>query len=119
MTIFADRSPACLARLGVGAGTTVSSVVMRFRDEGSAKSAFQRGMLGFTTPSEDEEVDGLTRGSATGLGRDAWVLQRSVAGRSLIVALWQRGTITVMYLGVDEDPLHASQAMAAIDGRIP
>jgi len=119
VAVYADQAPACLARLGIGAGATVTSVVVRFRDEGSARSAFQRGMLGFTTPSEDEEVDGLTRGAATGLGREAWVLQRSVAGRLLIVGLWERGTVTVMYLAVDEDPLHANQAMAAIDGRIP
>jgi hypothetical protein len=76
-------------------------------------------MLGFTTPSEDEDVPDMARGTATGVGRNAWILERSVNGRSLLVGLWQRHTIAVLFVAVDVDPLHAKQAMATVDRRIP
>ena len=119
VAVYAEQPAACGARLGTGAGPNVSSVVVRFKDEKAAASAFRRGMLGFSTPSEDEEIDDMTLGPATGLGRNAWVLERSVQGRSLIVALWERHEVTVLLMAADADPLHAKRALAAIDGRMP
>jgi hypothetical protein len=118
VAVYTAQPPACAARLGTGAGTSVSSIVVRFRDDGSAESAYRRGLLGFSTPSEDQEVAGMERGAATGLGQNAWVLDRAIAGRTLIVAYWQHGAVTVLYLAVDADPLHAKQAIGMIDGRI-
>lgn len=119
VTVYAQQPAACGDRLGAGVGASVATVVVRFRDDGAASAAYQRGMLGFTTPSPDEEVAGMSQGVATGLGRNAWVLERSVSGRSLIVGLWQRGLIVVLLIAVDADPLHAKQAMAAVESRIP
>lgn len=119
VTVLAQQQAACAARLGTGAGPSVTTVVVRFRDEGAAAAAYQRGMWGFATPSEDQEVPGLVRGAATGVGRNAWVLERSVNGRSLLVGLWQRHLIAVLFVAIDSDPLHAKQAIAAVDRRIP
>jgi hypothetical protein len=118
VTVYAADPAACGTRLGSGPGTTVTSVVVAFEDDEAAAAAYQRGMLGFTTPSEDADVQDMTRGVATGLGRNAWVVERSTAGRSVVVGLWERRAVLVLFMAVDEDPLHAKQALAAVDGRI-
>jgi hypothetical protein len=116
--LFVAQPAACAARLGAGDGTSAASYVVRFRDEQSAAAAYRKGMLGFGTPNQDQQLEGLTQGAATGVGRSSWILQRKVGGRALYVACWQRGTMTVLFLGVDLDPLHARQAMSAVDGRV-
>ena len=60
----------------------------------------------------------MARGAATGIGRNAWVLERSVNERSLLVGFLQRHTIVVLFVAVDIDPLHAKQAIAMVDSRI-
>jgi hypothetical protein len=119
VTVYAAQAATCAARVGTGAGTNLTSIVVRFRDGGAATTAYQRGVLGFATPSEDAEVPDMTRGAATGFGHDAWVLERSVEGRSLMVGLWERNGILVLFVAVDADPLHAKQALSAVDARIP
>src|SRR5262249_10817346 len=64
LTVYAAQPAACSARLGAGDGTNVTSLVVEFRDDASAEAAYQRGVLGFTTPSEDAEVPGMDRGAA-------------------------------------------------------
>jgi len=118
VTVYAVQPAACAARLGSGPGASVTSIVVEFRDGGAAQAAFQRGVLGFTTPSEDADVPDMTRGAATGLGRSAWVIERTTQGRALIVGLWERSAVLVLFMAVDADPLHAKQAMSSIDGRI-
>src|SRR5215472_6937228 len=119
IAVVAQQLGACGTRLGTGPGPSATTLVVRFRSEGTASAAYERGMLGFTTPSEDEDVPDMARGIATGVGRNAWILERSVNGRSLLVGLWQRHTIAVLFVAVDVDPLHAKQAMATVDRRIP
>jgi len=119
VTVYAAEQPACAARLGTGEGANVSSLVVEFHDDAAAATAYKRGVLGFSTPSEDAEVPGMDRGAATGIGRNAWVLQRSVDGRDLIVGLWERHAVLVLFLAVDSDPLNAKRAIAAVDSRIP
>jgi hypothetical protein len=119
VTVYAERPAACNARLGTGEGASVSTLVVSFEDESAAGDAYQRGVLGFTTLGEDQEVEDMKRGAATGFGRNAWVVERSVQGRSLIVGLWERDQVAVLFVAVDEDPLHAKQALSAVDGRIP
>jgi len=119
VTVLAQQQVACGARLGTGAGPSVTTVVVRFRDEGAAVAAYERGMWGFATPNADADVAGMARGAATGIGRNAWVLERSVSGRSLLVGLWQRHLIAVLFVAVDSDPLHTKQAIATVDRRIP
>lgn len=119
LTVYAAEQPACAARLGAGDGANVSSLVVVFRDDSSAAAAYRRGVLGFPTPSDDAEVDGMDRGAATGIGQNSWVLQRTVDGRNVIVGLWERNAVLVLFVAVDEDPLNAKRALSAVDGRIP
>ena len=119
LTVYATQPPACDARLGTGAGANVTSLVVEFHDDAAAAGAYRRGVLGFTTPNEDAEVSGMDRGAATGMGRNAWVLQRSVDGRALTVGLWERNAVLVLVVAVDVDPLNTQRALSAVDGRIP
>ncbi len=119
VSVFAALPVACRARLGTGDGPSVSSLVVRFPDDAGAAAAYRRGMLGFTTPGEGQEVDDMEVGVATGVGRNAWVLQRTVQGRAFIVGCWERDRVAVLFVAVDADPLHAKQAMMAVSGRIP
>ena len=119
VTVYGERPTACTARLGTGEGASVSTMVVTFQAENAASDTYQRGFLGFTTLGADQEVDDMKRGAATGIGRNAWVLQRSVQGRALIVGLWERDQVAVLFIAVDEDPLHAKQALSSVDGRIP
>jgi hypothetical protein len=119
VAVYAAQRPACSARLGTGDGETVTSLVVEFHDDAAAAAEYQRGMLGFTTPNEDAEVAGMNRGAATGFGRNAWVLQRSVDGRALTVGLWERDAVLVLIVAVDADPLNTQRALSAVDGRIP
>ena len=119
VAVYTARAVACDARLGAGDGPSTSSLVVAFQSEEAAAGAYRQGMLSFTTPGADEEVDGLVQGAATGLGRSAWIVQRQVNGRATLVAYWQRHTVAAMVIAVDEDPLHARQALTAVDGRIP
>ena len=118
VSVYASQPAACTARLGTGDGPSVSTVVVSFRGEAAAAAQYRHGMLGFTTPSEDREVAGLTRGPATGAGRNSWVLERSVRGRALIVGYWERDAVVVLFVAVDADPLRAKQALSAVDRRI-
>ena len=119
VAVYSAQPAACGMRLGTGPGASVSSLVVTFGDDAAAAGAYDRGMLGFTTPAEDQDTGDMTRGVATGLGRRSWVLMRSVAGRSLLVGLWERNRVAALVVAVDEDPLHAKQAMSGVDGRIP
>jgi hypothetical protein len=118
VAVYAQRTTGCGTRVGAGDGATVTSLVVTFRDEDAAAGAYERGLLGFTTPADDQEVEDTTRGVATGLGRHSWVLQRSVRDRSMLVALWERDRVAVLVVAVDEDPLHAKQALTSVDGRM-
>ena len=118
VSVASQQPAACSARVGTGLGPNATTLVVRFKDGGAASAAYARGVLGFATPSADEDVPGMARGAATGIGRNAWVLERSVNERSLIVGLWQRHTIVVLFVAVDIDPLHAKQAIAMVDSRI-
>ena len=120
IAMVVQQLAACGGRVGTGPGASATTLVVRFRSEEMASAAYERGMLGFNTPNADEDVPDMARGIATGVvGRNAWVLERSVDGRSLLVGLWQRHTIAVLFVAVDVDPLHAKQAIAAVDRRIP
>jgi hypothetical protein len=119
VAVYATQPGACTARLGAGSGSSMTSLVVAFKDETVASDAFRRGVLGFATPSDDQQVDGMTRGFATGLGDSSWMLERSIQGRSLIVAYCERHAVTAFVVATDTDPLHAKQAAAAVAGRIP
>lgn len=119
VSVFVAQPATCSARLGAGQGTNVATVVVRFTSDGAAAAAYRSGVLGFTTPNENAEVPNMVRGAATGVGRNAWIIERTVQGRSVIVGLWERHAILVVFVAVDADPLHAKQALSLVDGRIP
>ena len=117
ITAFADDTANCSGLFGAGRGKSATSFVIRYRDAGSATTAFKRGILNFPTPTVDQQTPGLTVGEATGLGANSWVFHQAVSGRAAYIAFWQRGPFDVIVLIADLDPDAAKHAVEAVDSR--
>lgn len=117
ITAYADDPANCSGLLGAGRGKSASSFVIRYKDEGSATTAFKKGILQFPSPNAEQQTPGLTVGAATGFGANSWVFDQSVSGRTAYIAFWQRGDFDIMVLVADLDPDTAKHAAAAVDSR--
>jgi len=112
-----DPATACTGTLGAGQGKSATSFVIRYKDEGSATTAYKRGILNFPTPQQDQQTPGLTVGVATGLGPNSWVYNRSVNGKAAYLAFWQSRQFDVMVLTADLDPGDSQKAVNAVYSR--
>jgi len=112
-----DPTTACTGTLGAGQGKSATSFVIRYKDEGSATTAYKRGLLNFPTPQQNQQTPGLTVGSATGLGANSWVYDRSVNGKAAYLAFWQVKQFDVMILAADLDPVDSRKAADAVYSR--
>ncbi|HEX6350802.1 MAG TPA: hypothetical protein VF160_15610 [Candidatus Dormibacteraeota bacterium] len=112
-----DPATACTGTLGAGQGKSATSFVIRYKDEGSATTAYKRGLLNFPTPQQDQQTPGLTVGVATGLGANSWVYNRAVNGRAAYLAFWQSKQFDVMVLTADLDPGDSQKAADAVYSR--
>lgn len=117
ITAYADDVMNCSGLLGAGRGKSASSFVIRYNDEGSAATAYERGILQFPTPNAEQQTPGLIVGDASGLGTNSWVFDQSVNGRAAYIAFWQRGSYDVMVLIADLDPETSKRAVDAVDSR--
>lgn len=117
ISAYAGDLALCGGQLGAGAGKSATSFVIRFKDEGSAATAYKRGILGFPTPTAGQREPGLTVGVPTGLGQNSWELDRNVGGRQAFVAFWQVKRFIVMYLGADLDSEANRRAAEAVNSR--
>ena len=117
ITAYADDVANCSGLLGAGKGKSASSFVIRYQDEGSATTAYKKGILQFPTPNAQQQTPGLTVGAATGFGANSWVFDQSVNGRAAYIAFWQRGDFDIMVLVADLDPAAAKHAAEAVGSR--
>ena len=117
ITAFADDLGNCSGVLGAGRGKSASSFVIRYRDEGSAATAFRKGILKFPNPGAGQQTPGLTVGAGSGLGGNSWVYDQSLQGRAAYVAFWQRGSFDMLVLAADLDPADARHAVESVDSR--
>jgi hypothetical protein len=115
---YAHDPSACNGELGVGAGRSATAFVIRYGDEGSAASAWKRGIAGFPTPAEGQVSPGLSQGVETGLGSNSWVYQTQAGGRSVYVAFWQRKAFDILVLTADLTAEESQRAAAAADNRV-
>jgi hypothetical protein len=92
-------------------------LVAVFRDQGSAATAYRRGVLGFPTPADGQQVPGLVQGVATTLSENAWAVQRQVDGRTLHVAWFQERAFAVFLVSTDLDGSESERAAAAVASR--
>ena len=113
----ADPAIACVGTLGAGQGKSATSFVIRYKDSGSATTAYKRGLLQFPTPKEGQQTPGLTVGVATGLGGNSWVYQASAAGKAAYLAFWQVNQFDVMVLTADLDAADSRKAADAVNSR--
>jgi len=112
-----DPATACTGTLGAGQGKSATSFVIRYKDEGSATTAYKRGILNFPNPQPDQQTPGLTVGMATGLGPNSWVYNRAVNGKAAYLAFWQSKQFDVMVLTADLDPVDSQKAADAVYAR--
>ena len=115
---YAESSSACGGALGANQGISATSFVIKYRDSGAASSAWQRGILGFPTPAEGQQVPGLVRGSGTGLGSNSWEYQQTNGPAALYLAFWQKGAFDVFLLTTDLDPPVSRKLASTVSGRI-
>jgi hypothetical protein len=119
VVIYASDPSACADRLGIGPGITASSLVVRCGGPGSALAIYRKGLLGFVTPDDQEVVSGLAQGAATGLGHNSWLLQETVGGAPVSVALWEHDSYVALVVTVGLSPPLARTAIVAVDRRMP
>jgi hypothetical protein len=118
VAVFAGNAPACSLPWGVAPGRSLASIVVQFRDDQAAAAAFRRGILGFPTPSAEQQTPGMSQGVATGLSENSWAVQRDEDGRSLYVAWWQDKAFAVFLVSVDLDTSESQRAADAVERRI-
>jgi hypothetical protein len=112
-----DPAVACVGSLGAGQGKSATSFVIRYRDSGSATTAYKRGLLQFPTPQQGQQTPGLTVGAATGLGSNSWVYEAAASGKAAYLAFWQVNQFDVMVLTADLDTADSRRAADAVNSR--
>lgn len=118
ITSFTDNPKSCDGALDPSAGQTATSFVIQYRSGGAAASAWQRGILGFPTPADGQVLEGLTKGTGTGLGRNSWQFAKATGAAALYVAYWQHGSFDVFLLTSDLDPEESNRIARAVNSRI-
>lgn len=115
---YTDSPASCDGKLGVSQGTAATSFVIKYRDSGAAGSAWQRGILGFPTPSSGQQVPGLVFGKTTGLGANSWEYQVTNGPAAVYLAFWQHGSFDVFVLTDDLDVATSRHLARTVDARI-
>lgn len=115
---YTDSPDSCGGQLGVSQGAAATTFVIKYRDPGSADSAWQRGILGFPTPADGQQVPGLVRGKPTGLGANSWEYQKTNGPAALYLAFWQHGSFDVFLLTDDLDIGVSRKLARTVDARI-
>jgi hypothetical protein len=118
IAVFTAVPAGCQAPLGASPGRNLANLVAVFNDEQAAASAYHNGIFGFPTPAADEQLPGLSKGLATGLSDNAWVVQRVVGGRALYVGWWQERAVVSFLVAADLDSTESFRASGAVERRI-
>jgi len=115
ISVFAANPSACSAELGATSNVkAMTSLVVRFADEGEADRAWQSGVFDFQPPPPNLLTPGLTRGPATGLGISSFTYDRP----SVRLASWRRSMFVVLVVVSNLDLNAFKAATAAIDPRL-
>jgi hypothetical protein len=118
VAVFTAVPAGCQAPLGAAPGRSLANVVAVFNDDHAAVNAYGRGVFGFPTPAADEQLPGLSKGVATGLSENGWVVQRVVGGRALFVGWWQDRAVVSFLVSADLDSTESIRAAGAVERRI-
>jgi len=115
ISVFAANPSACKVELGATTSVrALTSLVVQFADEGQADRAWQSGVFGFAPPPAGEVVQGVTRGTSTGLGLSSFVFDRP----SVRLACWRRSVFVALVVASNMDVASLKAATAAIDPRL-
>lgn len=115
ISVYASNGAACNAELGTaGNAKSLTSLVVEFQDEGAADRAWQSGVFGFTPTPVGEVIDGMTRGTSTGLGLSSFVYTRP----PVALACWRRSVFVALVVAGNVDAGAFKAATAAVDPRL-
>jgi hypothetical protein len=115
ISVFAANPSACKAELGVTSSVkAMTSVVVRFHDEGEAERAWESGAFGFAPPPTGQLSPGLVSGTSTGLGPSSFTYDRP----SVRLASWRRSVFVALVVVSNADLNTFRAATAAIDPRL-
>ena len=115
IAVYASDPTACRAELGATTGvSSITSLVVQFRDEGAADRAWQSGVFGFAPPAAGEVINGMARGTTTGLGLSSFVYGHPPVG----LACWRRSVFVALVVASNMDANTFMVATAAIDARL-
>ena len=115
ISLFTASPAACNAELGATSNVkSIASLVAVFPDSGQADRAWVAGAFGFAPPAPGEILQGITRGSATGLGLSSWTYDRA----SIRLACWHKSVFVALVVGSNLDAVAFKAATVAVDARL-
>jgi hypothetical protein len=115
VSVYTANPSACSVELGATSNVkAITSLVVQFHDEGEADRAWQSGVFGLTPPPNGEVVNGVTRGTTTGLGLSSFVYSRP----PVALACWRRSVFVALVVVSNLDTAAFKAATAAVDPRL-
>ena len=115
ISVYTGDATACGVELGATSkGKAITSLVVAFQDEGEADRAWQSGVFGFSPPRAGEVINGVTRGTSTGLGLSSFVVSRP----PVALACWRKSVFVALVVAGNADSGALKVATAAIDPRL-
>jgi hypothetical protein len=115
ISLFTASPSACKAELGATSSIkSIASFVAVFDDPGQADRAWGSGVFGFAPPASGQILPGVTRGTGTGLGLNAWTYDRP----PLRIACWRKSLFVAFVAAGNLDAAAFKAATAAVDARL-
>jgi hypothetical protein len=119
--VFSDTSSECDSLFGAGQNAEKSpkvatNFVIKFKDDKTAAKAYDSGILGIT-PKNSKNQQGVTEGSATGLGSNSVVFSQSFGNQSLYLAFWQNKTYDLFLFTINLPSADSKKAASNVNGR--
>jgi hypothetical protein len=115
ISVYTSDATACNVELGAASNArSLASLVVEFTDEGAADRAWQSGIFGFAPTPVGEVIDGMTRGTSTGLGLSSFVYSHP----PVALACWRRSVFVALVVAGNVDANAFKVAAAAVDPRL-
>ncbi len=121
-SVFADSSKEC-AQLAKSSSSPpksaklAGSIVIQYKDDATATTAYTSGVFGLK-PSEMTSQQGVTTGTATGLGVNSVWFSLSFQGQSITIGSFQKKSFVCLVIGFNITEANMKKAATNMNGRI-
>ncbi|MGH7775834.1 MAG: hypothetical protein ACREPI_01470 [Candidatus Dormibacterales bacterium] len=117
--VFSSDRPACSGTLGNASSSAAIAIsyVVQYKDDASASRSFGQGFLQLA-PKSGQQAQGLSEGSATGLGHDSWSYTQTLQGKPIFLAYWHQHSFTAFVGVANMSPSSGQKAAADMNGRL-